>query len=103
MIDFLRFSGAIVLLLCAGASASAQFKEIKAAPFSAVAARQKIHSLLANANPENRDETVATMSGWLTWYRDTLDAELIARWKSDDRANVPLVMSPLADSRVARE
>jgi hypothetical protein len=46
---------------------------------------------------------VATISAWLDWYRDILDEELIARWKSDRRTNLPLVMTPLADARVARE
>ncbi|HZL55744.1 MAG TPA: hypothetical protein VFC21_01605 [Bryobacteraceae bacterium] len=82
---------------------NAQFKEIKAAPFSTAVARQKIRTLLENVDAGNRDRTVATISDWLNWYRDVLDEELIARWKSEGRANIPLVVAPLADARVARE
>jgi len=84
-------------------AARAQFKEIKAAPFSPAIARQKIRAQLEMADPGNRDQVVATISAWLDWYRDILDEELIARWKSDRRTNLPLVMTPLADARVARE
>jgi hypothetical protein len=91
------------VLALASVSAHAQFKVIKAAPFPPATARQKIRTLLANATPENRDQTVATISEWLDWYRDILDEELIARWKSPDRANLPLVMTALGDARVARE
>lgn len=93
----------IVVFSCATLAAYGQFKEIKAAPFSPSVARQKIRTLLENVNPENRDQTVATISGWLDWYRDILDDELIARWKSPARANLTVVMAPLADDRVARE
>ena len=96
--------GAIALALSlATVTAQAQFKEIKAAPFSSATARQKIRTQLASADPANHDQVVATISAWLDWYRDILDEELIARWKSDDRANLRLVMGPLADARVARE
>jgi hypothetical protein len=80
-----------------------QFKEIKAAPFSPTVARQKIRALLENVDAGNRDQTIATISGWLDWYRDILDEELISRWKSPARANLAFVMSSLADDRVARE
>jgi len=87
----------------AAVPAHAQFKEIKAAPFSAATARQKIRAQLDMANPDNRTQVVNTISAWLDWYRDVLDEELIARWKTDSRANLPLVIAPLADARVARE
>jgi TonB family protein len=35
------------------------------------------------------------------WYRDLLDEELIAAWQGAARANLPDVMGPLADARVA--
>jgi hypothetical protein len=66
-------------------------------------ARQKIGTLLEKADPGNRNQTVQQISGWLDWYRDILDEELIARWKGDGRANLILVMGPLADARVALE
>jgi len=103
MNPYFRFGGMAVVLSVACLGLNAQFKEIKAAPFSAFTARQKIRALLQNVNPENRDQTVATISDWLKWYRDVLDGELIERWKSEDRANLPLVMAPLADAKVARE
>jgi len=87
----------------AGAAAHAQFQEIKPTPFPPAIARQKIRALLENTDAGNRDRTVGTISDWLKWYRDILDDELIARWKSDERANVPLLMAPLADARLARE
>ncbi len=83
--------------------ANAQFKEIKAAPFAPAAARTKIRTLLQATDDANRDRTVATLTEWVSWYRDILDDELIARWKSDGRGNLPLIMKPLADARVARE
>ena len=91
------------LLLAAALTASAQFKEIKAAPFSPAVAHRRIAALLENVDVTNRDQTVQTISGWLDWYRDVLDDELIARWKTDARANLPLVITPLADSRIAVE
>jgi hypothetical protein len=93
----------IVAFSCASLAAYGQFKEIKAAPFSPAVARQRIRTLLENVNAENRDQTVATISGWLDWYRDILDEELIARWKGPARSNLTAIMAPLADDRVARE
>jgi hypothetical protein len=92
-----------VLFLLASVGASGQFKEIRAAPFGPAAARQKIRAQLASLNAANKDQTVATISGWLNWYRDILDEEMIARWKTEGRENLPLVMSALGDARVARE
>jgi hypothetical protein len=82
-------------------TANAQFKEIKEAPFPPAIAHQKIGSLLENVAPDNRDQTVEKLSSWLAWYRDILDEELIARWKGEGRANLTLVIAPLADARVA--
>lgn len=92
-----------IAILALAMPAQAQFREIKAAPFPPAVARQRIRAQLASANAENKDAVVNTISAWLDWYRDILDEELIARWKSDARANLPLVMAPLADARVARE
>jgi hypothetical protein len=91
------------LLLAAALTTSAQFKEIKAAPFSPAVAHRRIGALLENVDAANRDQTVQTISGWLDWYRDVLDEELIARWKTDGRTNLPLIITPLADARVALE
>jgi hypothetical protein len=98
-----RFFIPVALFLCAVAVAQAQFKEIKAAPFPPTVARQKIRTLLAKANAGNRDQTVATILDWVKWYRGILDDEMIARWKSPDRANLALLMRTLSDARVARE
>lgn len=83
--------------------AYAQFKEIKEAPFPPAVARKKIVTLLENADAGNRDRTVEQLSGLLDWYRDILDEELIARWKSENRANLVLLVAPLADARVASQ
>ena len=99
----IRFGRWAIAFALAGAAAHAQFQEIKPAPFSPAVARQKIRALLENTDAGNRDRTVGTISDWLKWYRDILDDELIARWKSDGRSNVPLLMTPLADARLARE
>jgi hypothetical protein len=87
-------------LLAAGI-ASAQFKEIGPAPFPPAVAHQKIKALLENVNPSNRQETVKTLFGWVDWYRDLLDEELIAAWQRDSRTNLTEVMGQLADPRVA--
>ena len=98
-----RFALWSALISATAFTASAQFKEIKAAPFSPAVAHRRIGTLLESVNPANRDQTVQTISGWLDWYRDVLDDELITRWKSDARANLPLVITPLADARIAQE
>ncbi|MGD1073753.1 MAG: hypothetical protein ABSB15_26885 [Bryobacteraceae bacterium] len=83
--------------------ACAQFKEIKEAPFPPAVARQRIGTLLEKADAGNRDQTVEELSALLAWYRDILDEQLIARWKGEGRANLTLVMAPLADARVASQ
>ncbi len=95
--------GAWAFALCAASViANAQFKEIGPAPFPAeTVARQKIREKLEKVDPSNRQETVKTLTGWLDWYRDLLDEELIAAWQRDTRANLTEVMGPLADPRVA--
>jgi hypothetical protein len=85
----------------AAVMANAQFKPVGPAPYSPTVARQKIRMLLEEINPGNRQKTIATLSGLLSWYRDLLDEELIAAWQKDTRANVIEVMESLADSRVA--
>jgi hypothetical protein len=98
-----RFALWWVFLSATALTATAQFKEIKAAPFSPAVAHRRIGGLLENVDATNRDQTVKTISGWLDWYRDVLDDELIARWKTDARTNLPLAITPLADARVALE
>ncbi len=57
--------------------------------------------MLEAVDPANRKQTIETLSGWLAWYRDAIDDELIAGWQKDTRANLPEVVEALADSRVA--
>jgi hypothetical protein len=90
--------GILCACLFAGVSA-AQFKETAPAPYTPAVARQKIRTLIANAG----SQTVDTLSGLLVWYRDVVDDELIAAWKGDDRANLPALITSLADARVASE
>jgi hypothetical protein len=92
--------GILCACLFAGVSA-AQFKEVAPAPWTTAVARQKIRTLIGNAGPDNGRQTVDTLSGLLVWYRDVVDDELIAAWKGDNRANVPALITPLADSRLA--
>ena len=87
--------------IVAANTGKAQFKVVGPAPFTETVARQKIRTLLENVNPENRQQTVDTITGWLTWYRDLLDEELMAAWHNDTRANLTELMAPLADPRVA--
>jgi hypothetical protein len=79
----------------------AQFKVTGPAPFSAAVARQKVRALLEKVDTNNRQQTVDTLSGWLAWYRDIIDDELIAAWQKDTRGNLPDVVKPLADAKVA--
>ena len=81
--------------------ASAQFKEIGPPPFSPAVAHQKMKQLLSSVSSANRKQTVGTLSGWVAWYRDILDDELIAAWRQDSRANLPEVIQALGDERVA--
>lgn len=82
-------------------AAEAQFKVVGPPPYSPTVARQKIRTLLEAVDPANRQQTIATLNGLLSWYRDIIDEELIAGWQKDGRANLTEVMEPLADSRVA--
>jgi hypothetical protein len=81
--------------------AHAQFKKVGPPPFSPAAAHQRIRTLLEKVDPDNRRQTVATISGWLVWYRDIFDEELIAAWQRDTRANLTQVIKPLVDARIA--
>jgi hypothetical protein len=83
------------------ATANAQFKVVGPAPYPPTVAHQKIKTLLEEVDPANRKQTIETLSGLLSWYRDAIDEELIAAWQKDTRANLPGVMEALADSRVA--
>jgi hypothetical protein len=82
-------------------AAQAQFKTTPPAPYAPAVARQKIRTLIANAGPGNRQQTVDTLSGLLVWYRDTIDDELIAAWKRDGRENLPPLITALGDARLA--
>jgi hypothetical protein len=94
-----------ILFACAfvavSMTAEAQFKEIPPAPYTPAVARQKIRTLIEQVGPGNRQQTTATLSSLLVWYRDLVDDELIAAWKGDERANLPALITSLADSRVA--
>jgi hypothetical protein len=92
---------AIGALLVASTAVNAQFKVVGPAPFPPAAARQKIATLLQNVDAGNRGQTIQTLTGWLGWYRDIIDEELIAAWRKDARSNLPEVVDALADSRVA--
>ena len=81
--------------------ASAQFKVVGPAPYPPAVAHQKIKALLEQVDGANRKQTIDTLTGLLSWYRDAIDDELIAGWQKDTRANLPEVMEALADSRVA--
>ncbi len=71
------------------------------APYPPAVAHQKIKALLEDVDPAHRKQTIETLSGLLSWYRDAIDDELIAGWQKDTRANLPEVVEALADSRVA--
>jgi len=90
-----------VVFFAASLTAHAQFKVVGAAPFTEPVARQKIRTLLEKVDAGNRQQTLETINGWLVWYRDLVDEELIAAWQRDARANLTEIMSPLADPRVA--
>lgn len=89
------------LLLALGMTVSAQFKETPPAPYSPAVARQKIRLLIEAGDPDKRQQTLASLSGLLAWYRDIIDDELIAAWKGEQRAKLPALMPLFADSRVA--
>jgi hypothetical protein len=94
-------SVACLAFFSAGMSADAQFKVIGPAPYPPAVARQKIQTLFDKLDPGNRQQTIETLSGLLSWYRDIVDEELVAAWRKDTRANLPEVVEALADSRVA--
>jgi hypothetical protein len=96
-----RFVQVAVPLVVAAFTASAQFKVVGPAPYPPTVARQKIKTLLEGVDPSNREQTVTTLTGLLSWYRDIIDDELIAAWQTDTRANLVEAMEPLADARVA--
>jgi hypothetical protein len=96
-----RFSIWSFAFLAASMIANAQFKEVGPPPYSPTVARQHIRTLLEKIDASNRQKTVETLSGLLSWYRDILDEEMIAAWQKDTRANLTDLMQSLADSRVA--
>jgi hypothetical protein len=100
MMNRVAHRGILCACLFAGVSV-AQFKEVAPAPYTTAVARQKIRTLIGNAGPGAGQQTIDTLSGLLVWYRDVVDDELIAAWKGDNRANVPALITPLADSRLA--
>jgi TonB family protein len=91
----------VALSLVSGMHALAQFKEIGPAPVSASVARKQIKTLLSQAGPDNRQQTVTKLSGLLVWYRDLVDEELIAAWKAGPGATLADVVDALADPRLA--
>ena len=91
----------IFVLFLASTTAFAQFKVIGPAPYPPAVARQKIKSLLEGMNAANQPQTVQTLSGLLSWYRDIEDEELIAAWHKDSRANLIGSIETLADARIA--
>jgi hypothetical protein len=96
------FNALSIVFFAAAAIANAQFQVVGPAPYSDTVAHQKIQALLEKIDPANRQQSLNTISGLLVWYRDILDAELIAAWqKGDRRDDLAAVMKPLADSRVA--
>ncbi len=99
IIQAVVFSG--IAFFAASIVAHAQFKVVGPAPYPPNVARQKIKTLLDEVDPANRPQTVETVTGLLSWYRDIIDDELIAAWQKDDRAKLTELMQPLADSRVA--
>jgi hypothetical protein len=85
----------------AGMMANAQFKVVGPAPFTQKVARQKIRTLLDGVEFDNRRQTIETLNGWVTWYRDLIDEELIAAWQRGPRTDLAEIMGPLADPAVA--
>ena len=85
----------------AAGGAEAQFKTIGPAPYSDAVAHEKIKTLLEKVDANNRRETVETLSGLLSWYRNIEDQEMIAAWKKDSRANLAEAIKPLADAPIA--
>jgi hypothetical protein len=97
-----KFSLWSFAFLAAAATVNAQFKVIGPAPYSDALAHEKIRALLGKIDAAERPQTLDTIFGLLTWYRDILDDELIGAWqKGDDRTDLAAVMKPLADARVA--
>jgi hypothetical protein len=94
-----RIVPVVILAVCM--TANAQFKVVGPAPYPPAVAHQKIKALLEEVDPANRKQTIETLSGLLSWYRDAIDEELIAAWQKNTRANLPEVVEALADSRVA--
>ena len=101
-ISFIRprtFAGVFALSL----SALAQFREIGPPPFPPAQAHEKVRLLLEQVDPVNRRQTAKTIVGWLDWYRDVVDDEMIAAWKGENRVTLNLVVDELGDARVAAE
>jgi hypothetical protein len=90
-----------LFLYMLGPAANAQFKEIGPPPFSPAVAHQRIRTLLDNVELSNRQKTLDTLNGLTPWFRDILDAELIAGWQRDGRDRLLPVMEPLANAHVA--
>jgi hypothetical protein len=82
-------------------TAKAQFKVVGPAPFTQKVARQKIRALLDGVEFDNRRQTIETLNGWVTWYRDLIDEELIAAWQRAPRTDLAEIMGPMADPAVA--
>ena len=92
-----------LVLLSFVVPAQSQFKVLGPPPFSPAVAHQKMQQLLASVTSDNRKQTVQTLGGWVAWYRDILDEELIAAWRRDSRANLPDVVIAFSDDRIASD
>jgi hypothetical protein len=98
----LMMSGMLLLApLIVSGTASAQFREAPPAPYPPAEARTRIRTLLDHVDAGNRQQTVATLTGLVVWYRDLIDEELSGAWQRDGRANLPEVVVSLADPQVA--
>jgi len=89
------------LLVSARMTGQAQFKEVPPAPYAPPVARQKIRALIRGTDPRSSQPAIEALSGLLVWYRDVVDDELTAAWKTDDRANLSALVTALSDAKVA--
>lgn len=93
----------MVAVLLLASAASAQFKVVGPAPYPEPVARQKIRTLLQSVDANNRQQTTASLTELLNWYRDLIDEELITAWRTepDKRSDLAQLIDPLATPRVA--
>ena len=98
----MRQSLTLILLLIAPIGC-AQFTVVGPAPYTEPVAREKIRTSLENVEANHQKETIDTLTGLLTWYRDLIDDELVTAWQkeSDKRLDLSGVIDTLATPRVA--